>query len=360
MLRLLLLYSLITAAPAKLRDDEPKTPTVEDRLVLDVKATPEDGVKVRPDVFYSPQNAYTRVWDPAGDYIALTLNPDSDLNLVAPDDALRAQLKLPKDRGLVATSVREHGAPWEAGVRENDILLSLDDAPLAKPEDLDAKLKQAGEKRLTLELLRKGAPVKLSVQPRVRVSLGPIETEVNTYFIGVGVAPVGPALRAQLDIPERQGLVVTNVSPDSPAAKNDLKVNDVILIVSGQPQQNQGTLAELVQKNGDKPLAVEYLREGVRRTVQITPEKHKMIRLTLTRGREPLLLGSTVVRPGVVQFDDFRNRNLLSNTPGWRVQPEKTAQAAASDAKRLDEMAAEMKELRKAIDGLRKALEDRK
>ncbi|APW61974.1 PDZ domain-containing protein [Paludisphaera borealis] len=371
MLRLLL-FPLVASILAPLPvDDEPKPATVE--VLLN-----QNGVEVKEDVkgpptassfIYYPQNYATTNYAPAGTVFTgagqaftIDLNPDSDLKLVAPDDALRAQLKLPRGRGLVATSVRVHGPAWEAGVRENDILMTLDDVYLDKPEDLEQKLKQAGDKRLTLSLLRKGMTVDLNVQPEVRITLGPVPSETTTFWIGVNVAALEPALRAQLDIPDHQGLVVTAVADGSPAAKSDLKVNDVILTVAGKLQMDQGGLSEVVQKNGDKPLAIEYLRERMRHTTQITPEK-KATKFRVTRVREPFL-GATVMRPGVVQNDASASFAWRQAVGHYRDElskhnPKSVAGVDAS-ARRIDEMASEIKELRQAIDGLRKALEDRK
>jgi S1-C subfamily serine protease len=295
---------------------------------------------------------------PAGSYIGVIVDRDLDLDLEIPDDALRAHLGLPKDRGLVTSSVRTNGPAWAAGVRENDVLLTLDGVPLAKPEDLEARLKQAGDKTMTLSVIRKRKPIELTVQPEVRVGLGPARVEESSYWIGLGVSPIGPALRAQLNIPDRQGLVVASVVDDGPASKCGLKLNDVVLTVAGKPQADQQALGELVRKNGDKPLDVVFLREGARREATITPEKRQAIKLTFKMNRPTI--AETYVRPGVLQ-------NGLS--VGWTETPGtlasyysalNNAPAADASAKRIDEMAAEIKELHKAIDALRKAVEERK
>jgi len=370
MLRLLLALISTTALTPLPADDEPKPKTAESRLNTSTEEAREPA-KDQPDHRYNYIKTYDPLWHDTkqgatftGDGARFTVNflpDDSDLGLVELDDALRAQLKLPAGRGLVAVSVREHSPAWQAGVRQNDVLLSLDDAPLAKPGDMDAKLKQAGEKPLTLAIIRKGAPVSLKVQPQVKVSLGPVEQEeAPTYWIGVSVSTLSPALRAQLDVPENQGLLVANVVESSPAAKSDLKANDVLLTVAGQPLNSQPALSEFVQKNGETPFEVGYLREGERRRIlKLTPEKRKTGQTfklgVLTAPR----IGTTVVRPGVVQ--DIASAPWITNNgfvSGWTVKDVRPTPDAS--AKQLDEMAAEIKELHKSIDALRKALEDRK
>ena len=49
------------------------------------------------------------------------------------------------------------------------------------------------------------------------------------HWIGMLGGPATPELRAQLDIPEGQGLLVRQVVPDSPAAKAGLQDFDILL-----------------------------------------------------------------------------------------------------------------------------------
>lgn len=354
--RLMLFLMAATGLGASPTDDEPKPPTASPSIAESFKKDNEAAGQSPPArVFVSEARDRGLIFQGVGQEFRFRYDQDADLKLVAPDDALRAHLKLPKDRGLVATSVRENGPAWQAGVRENDILLSLNFKPLVKPEDLEEKLKQAGGKPLVLELLRKGAPVSLTIRPQihVRAVIGPAVVEPAYYLIGMDVNPAEPALRAQLDLPDHQGAVVTAVAKDGPAEKSGFKLNDVILTVAGQPQQDLKTLWDVVTKSDGKTITVEFLREGVRRTVEVTPEKGR----TTRSAREALKVDqvTTIVRPGVFQA-----------APSIRFDGEpiriglRSAAAPDPSAKRLDEMAADIKELRQAIDGLRKAIEERK
>ena len=159
-------------------------------------------------------------------------NGESGLSLAPVDEGARVHLKLPKGQGLIVTSVAPQGAAAQAGVCQNDILLSLDDAPLAKAEDLEVKLKAAGDKTLNLVLLHQGQKKILQVQPKLKVTFGPAQPAPPEFWIGVSVSAVEPALQAQLQIPN-QGLIVTSVIDESPAAKAGLKVNDILLSING-------------------------------------------------------------------------------------------------------------------------------
>jgi membrane-associated protease RseP (regulator of RpoE activity) len=290
----------------------------------------------------------------------------SGLTLVPVDQAASVHLKLPKGQGLIATSVLPQGLAAQAGICENDILLTLDDVPLGKPEDLENRLKAAGDKTLSLVLLRHGQKKTLQVQPKVKVTFGPAQPALPEFWIGVSVTPVEPALRDQLQLPADRGLVATGIMENSPAAKATFKVNDILLTLNGEPL-HLGNLQTTVQKNGEKPVAVEIIREGTRQTIEVTPERRNG--LSLRTARVPHAAAWNVVRPGVVLQG---NESLMltgdrwswgqSTAPQgqdlWRVNPNPSH--ADPQANRLDTMAAEIKELRKAVEELSKVLKDRK
>jgi membrane-associated protease RseP (regulator of RpoE activity) len=289
---------------------------------------------------------------------------DSGVTLVPVDDSTRAHLKLPKGQGLIATSVVPRGPAAQAGVSENDVLLSLGDAPLGKPEDLEEQLKAAGDKPIGLVVLHHGEKKTLQVQPQIKVSFGPVRPEPPAFWIGVSVTPVEPALRDQLRIPADEGLLATDVVADGPGARAGLKLNDILLTMDGKPLKDQPTLVDLVQKNGEKSVAVEILREGSRQRIELTPARRKGA-LRVSRVRHSGDWNINFLRPGFV-VQDWSN-------PGSNKEPIYTytlqddslkvhTNPAGGEplAKRLDGMSAEIKELRKAIDELRAVLKDRK
>ena len=67
------------------------------------------------------------------------------------------------------------------------------------------------------------------------------------FWIGVSVSTVEPALRAHLKIPADQGLIATEVIAESPAAKAELKVNDILLTMAGKPLRDQASLVEMIR-----------------------------------------------------------------------------------------------------------------
>jgi C-terminal processing protease CtpA/Prc len=303
----------------------------------------------------------------------------SGMGLAPVDESLRAHLKLPKGQGLIVTAIEGHSPAAKAGIRQNDVLLKLGETPLGKTEDLEEALKASGDKPVSLSLLRNGRVRPIKVQGRVQVTLGPVEPDAPEFWIGISVSPIEPALRSQLELPQQEGLLILEVMKDSPAAQAGLKAHDIALRLGGKPLTDQGKLIEIVQVNGEKAIPIEVIRQGDRLTINVTPQRRKRSGLTWRVG-QPNSFFFDVVRPGVVLSEPLHSLQTLRNAvdPQGRPHPAEQLYEAATvlgnkDAeqkalketdeavsKRLEDMAAQIKELRKAIEDLSKATKEEK
>lgn len=313
-------------------------------------------------------------------------------------DALRAQLKIPKDRGLAIGDVAPNSPEREIGLREHDVLLTLGGRPLANPADLAAALAQIGDKPADLVLMRGGEALTVQVQPRIQHGMTLARVERPVYVIGLSAARVGPLLKSQLRLSEGEGLDVVAIEPNGPASKAGVVVGDVLLKVGGKSVGDVGRLAELIQDNGDKPLNLEVIHEGNRKSVSATPEKQLRdvtFRLqflegaaapsTVTGYRIVAKPGATIVtsepiqtmvaagRPSApspaeriqVQKVEFHPARTITFGPSERGRPGDERifiEKAAADpvAKRLDEMTARIESLQKSIDELAGAIREKK
>jgi membrane-associated protease RseP (regulator of RpoE activity) len=290
----------------------------------------------------------------------------SGLKLAPVDEATRVHLKLPAAQGLIATSVLPQGAAARAGIAQNDILLILGDAPLAKPEDLETTLKAAGEKPLELIVLHQGSRKTIQIQPRIKITFEPAAPAPPSFWIGVSVSPIDPSLRAHLRIPPNGGLIVTDVIAQGPASKAGIKVNDILLSMGKRPLRDQSALVDIVQKNGDSKADIEILREGSHQTTSVTPERRNT---GLTSGRAQLSNNFHVLHPGfvvqahslptVLPYEPSRDM-FWHQYPIYQNNPQPIQASPDHLGKRLENMSAEIKELRKAVEDLEKALKDRK
>ena len=300
---------------------------------------------------------------------------NSGMTLAPADAALRAHLGLGKSEGLIVTAVDPGSPAAAAGIHQNDVLLRIGEeesrsVPMARPEDLEKGLKTAGEEPASLVLLRAGSKLTIKVQPRTRVSLGPVHPATPAYWIGVSAAPLEQALRSQLQIPQGQGLMIVEVHKDSPADKARLRPHDIFLRLDSEPLADQTALAKRVQSHGEKPMKIELLRDGKKQEIQVTPERRGLkIQLKVS---EPKTSRLDVVLPGAVVAGSEDGRidrvaevvgDLELLTTDVRLVND-DAQARSSQAgstggkpveQRLDELSAQLKELRQAIEALAKA-----
>jgi hypothetical protein len=96
------------------------------------------------------------------------------------------------------------------------------------------------------------------------------------FWIGLlgGPIPADNTLRAQLDLPENQGLVVADVVPKSPAAKAGLKKHDILLKANGKDLREMKELVDLVVSEGVKKgqITLDVLRRNKHETVNLKPE----------------------------------------------------------------------------------------
>jgi hypothetical protein len=106
----------------------------------------------------------------AGAHGPLTMPSEYWLGLIASraSPALQAQLKLPKDQGLVVEALQPESPAAKAGVRQYDILLKGNDKPLTGLHDLFALINQVKDGKLALELLRAGQRETVIVTPTKR------------------------------------------------------------------------------------------------------------------------------------------------------------------------------------------------
>jgi len=118
------------------------------------------------------------------------------------------------------------------------------------------------------ETLQSALRYMMGREPTVSEQLPPGE-----YWLGVRCEPLAPALRSQLNLDEKGGMVVTAVMPDSPAGKGGLQENDVIVKVGQEPLRRLVDLGKAVEEAKDTPLTLGVIRGGKPLELKVTPAK---------------------------------------------------------------------------------------
>jgi serine protease Do len=95
---------------------------------------------------------------------------------------------------------------------------------------------------------------------------------VHRAYLGVGIQPVTQQLADQFHVQPREGVVVTEVYPNSPAAKAGLKSGDVIVAFAGAKVTNPVELQTTVESAAiGKVHTLTVVREGKRLELQLNP-----------------------------------------------------------------------------------------
>jgi len=97
---------------------------------------------------------------------------------------------------------------------------------------------------------------------------------VERAYLGIGIQPVTHSLANQFHLSRPEGVLVTEVHPNTPASKAGLHSGDVVMEFAGQkvstPWQLQG-LVEVTKIGSPQPMKI--LREGKPMTLTVSPEK---------------------------------------------------------------------------------------
>jgi serine protease Do len=97
--------------------------------------------------------------------------------------------------------------------------------------------------------------------------------KVEHGYMGIGISDVTPDEAKFFDVKNASGAVVSQVEPDSPAAKAGLKVGDVITRLDGKSVEDAGQLqVEVGQKRPGTKIDLTFMREGKSMQIPVTLE----------------------------------------------------------------------------------------
>lgn len=190
---------------------------------------------------------------------------------------LAASLNLPAARGALVNSVQAGGPADKAGVKMGDVVTAFNDTPVLDNNNLRNMVasSQPGAD-VVLTLLRDGSEkrvtVKLTELPARAGKQGEQEGDQDsgeTGKYGLTVEPLTPDIATRLGLKTTdQGLVVSQVDPNGPAAEAGVLQGDVIQEVNRQPVRNTNEFRSALDRSGARPALVLVNRRG--RTLYLT------------------------------------------------------------------------------------------
>jgi Do/DeqQ family serine protease len=195
-------------------------------------------------------------------------------------------LGLKEARGVIVGSVQRGGAAERAGLKQGDVITSLNGTAVNDANELRnlVAATQPGTD-VTLDILRDGR------EQQIKVTLGEltaaaepargegeggggVEEQSDGGKLGVTVTPLTPEVASRLQLPEdRQGLVVTGVEQGGPAAEAGLREGDLIEQANRQPVKTIEDLRAAIQSAGERPLLLLVTRGDGTVFVTVRPRK---------------------------------------------------------------------------------------
>jgi serine protease Do len=150
--------------------------------------------------------------------------------------------------------------------------------------------------------------------------------KVSHGYIGVGISDVTPDEAKYFHVNNTSGAVITQVEPDSPAAKAGLKVGDVITELNGKAVSDAGELqVEVGQNQPGTTLHLKALRDGKSVDLPVTLEamekaEHGSESADASHGKPRWGLGLADLTPDLRQqlqvSDDVHGAVVEQVTPG--------------------------------------------
>jgi serine protease Do len=188
-----------------------------------------------------------------------------------------ATYKLARPEGAIVAAVNPNSPAATAGLREKDLITAFDGERVRSAAHLTRLVQETPAGRdVMVQVLRDGRRTEVHIKPEagrpwfdprfgevldiVRQGVGEGTVNRSRSRLGVNVQALDGELAAYFGV--KNGLLVTSVRPDTPAAKAGLRVGDVITAVDGKPVALVHELMAALSEGGSsKDVSLTVVRE---------------------------------------------------------------------------------------------------
>lgn len=235
------------------------------------------------------------------------------LEEVTPERA--RELGLKEERGALVMKVVEGSPAEKAGLKENDTIVSFNGRRVDSVREMQRMLGETPVGRnVTIEIVRGGSQQSISatlskrssdfalLNPGVgvprhpRQPRQPRQPDVPTlpgefgdynFFkfprfggfmgtrLGITIEPLTGQLAEYFGVKSGEGVLVTEVRANAPAAKGGLKAGDVITAIDGKKVENVDMLVGAITEKEEGQMTLTILRNRVEQTITVTIEKRR-------------------------------------------------------------------------------------
>ncbi len=206
------------------------------------------------------------------------------------DPNLKEAFDLDRADGVVVVDVMKDSPAEKAGLHRKDIVISINGKKVDSPDVLSEYVQETHPGDTTVVVvLHNGKEDTYSVVVGNRpgrkfdVARNDYGDNLRKYFqfgstpssyIGTQIIDLNKQLADYFQVPDGEGVLVTEVEKDSPAEKAGLKAGDVIVAVDGKTVAETQDLVDLIgdKEKGDK-VTVAYYRRGTKAELPVEVEQ---------------------------------------------------------------------------------------
>lgn len=190
---------------------------------------------------------------------------------------LMRTLGLTSTQGVLVTAVDPGSAGAAAGLKPGDVISRFDGRPVNTPQELSTRLGSAmAGKTVDLLIVRDRTPRVLRATLADPSEAAESEAQGDNRSTldrwGVELRRLTPRLARRLGVPNEDGVVVTHVRPDSPAARAGISAGDVIREVNRTSVNAVRDVEESMSADGsEQEVLVRIERKGSPRYIVVNP-----------------------------------------------------------------------------------------
>ena len=160
------------------------------------------------------------------------------------------------EEGVVVSKIMPDGPASKSDLKPIDVITSVDGQHVNTPQQLRAAIrrKKIGQP-VTLDVFRKGKIIQVKVSPgewsdpalSALAEKSPPRRETDSTELGISVQALTAELAGQFGVESIEGVLVTSVAKDSPAARKQLKPGDIITSINQQPVASPAQFKEAIK-----------------------------------------------------------------------------------------------------------------
>ncbi len=205
-------------------------------------------------------------------------------------------------RGVGVSEIVKDSPAEKAGLRKDDVILSFNGESVTSTRKLHRLVSESSaDQNVRLTISRGGSEQEVSATLSKRQGTGMLNAKIREDIkqkmelfkkdmpkiksgdgtwvfntgsyrrIGIATQTLTKQLADYFGVSE--GILVTSVTDNSPAAKAGLKAGDVITAVDGEKVASPGDISRAIGKKQDGPVTLTVVRDRNTRSVIVTPEK---------------------------------------------------------------------------------------